>query len=133
MATKLNLTDPRGSDANLVRLAREGEHAAFSALFEAHKTRVYSLCLGMTGDLAQAEWLTQQVFLQAFRRLASFHDEVALSTWLIKVTAAHVLMHLRKRSEASCNNSADAPAEQVMARSTELGPRPITSAADASA
>ncbi len=85
------------SDANFIRLAQEGNAAAFASLFESHKAQIYSFCLGMTGDASRAESFTQQAFLQVFRKLASFHGEVAFSTWLRRVAAATVLLETRRK------------------------------------
>jgi RNA polymerase sigma-70 factor (ECF subfamily) len=93
----LNSTAPPKSDAELVRLAREGNEDAFAALYSAHKTKVYSICLRMTSNTAEAEDLTQAAFLQVFRKLESFRGDSALSTWLYRVAVNTVLMHFRKK------------------------------------
>jgi RNA polymerase sigma-70 factor (ECF subfamily) len=77
--------------------AREGDTAAFVELFNAYKVRIYSMCLRMTNNAAEAEDLTQDAFLQVFRNLPTFRGESALSTWLYRITVNTVLMHLRKR------------------------------------
>jgi len=59
-------------ERHLVALAKEGHQEAFAALFEAHKRRVYSLCLQLTGDSTEAEDLAQDAFIQAFRKLSTF-------------------------------------------------------------
>jgi RNA polymerase sigma-70 factor (ECF subfamily) len=85
------------SDADLIRRARLGEEDAFAALFNAHKAKVYSLCLRMTSNTAEAEDLTQDAFLQVFRKLETFRGDSALSTWLYRVAVNTVLMHFRKK------------------------------------
>jgi len=87
----------RQSDAALVRQALEGNEEAFAALFNAHRNKVYSLCLRMTSNTAEAEDLTQDAFLQVFRKLSSFRGDSALSTWLYRVAVNTVLMHFRKK------------------------------------
>jgi hypothetical protein len=54
----------------------------FAALYAAHKTKIYSICLRMTGKTAEAEDLSQTALLQVFRKLASFRGDSALSTWI---------------------------------------------------
>ena len=88
---------PHQSDLELVRRAQHGDSDAFAALFYAHKPRVYSLCLRMTNNTAEAEDLTQDAFLQVFRKLATFRGDSALSTWLYRVAVNTVLMHFRKK------------------------------------
>jgi RNA polymerase sigma-70 factor (ECF subfamily) len=85
------------SDSELIARAQHGEEEAFAKLFELHKRRVYSLCLRMTGDAAEAEDLSQEAFLQLFRKIGTFRGESAFSTWLHRLVVNVVLMHLRKK------------------------------------
>ncbi len=84
-------------ETQLIARAQRGDEEAFSALFEAHKRRVYSLCLRMLGNPTEAEDLTQEAFLQLFRKIATFRGESAFSTWLHRLSVNVVLMHLRKK------------------------------------
>lgn len=86
------------TDLELVKRAQEGDSEAFAALFHAHKGRVYSICLRMTNNTAQAEDLTQDAFLQVFRKLDTFKGNSALSTWLYRIAVNTVLMHFRKKA-----------------------------------
>jgi len=89
-------TVPLHSD--LIKRAKQGDSDAFSALFNAHKARIYSVCLRMTNNAAEAEDLTQDAFLQVFRKIATFRGDSAFSTWLHRIAVNTVLMHLRKKS-----------------------------------
>jgi RNA polymerase sigma-70 factor, ECF subfamily len=80
-----------------VVLAQGGNEEAFATLFHVHKTKVYSVCLRMTGNPADAEDLTQESFLRVLRKLATFRGESALSTWFHRVAVNTVLMHFRKK------------------------------------
>jgi RNA polymerase sigma-70 factor, ECF subfamily len=97
------LTDPeqrRGnqlSEAEAIDRAKQGDAEAFQVLYEMHKRRVYSLCLRMTANTAEAEDLAQEAFLQLFRKIATFRGESAFSTWLHRLSVNVVLMHLRKK------------------------------------
>ena len=86
------------SDIALVRRAQQGESQAFADLFHAHKAKIYSICLRMTNNTAQAEDLTQDAFLQVFRKLSTFKGNSALSTWLYRIAVNTVLMHFRKKA-----------------------------------
>ena len=88
---------PAGSEVALVARAQRGDEAAFQALFEAHRSRVYSLCLRMTGSTTDAEDLTQEAFLKVFRKISTFRGASAFSTWLHRLAKNEVLMHLRKK------------------------------------
>ncbi|MBZ5514432.1 MAG: sigma-70 family RNA polymerase sigma factor [Acidobacteriia bacterium] len=85
------------SETQLIARAQQGDEAAFEALFNTHKRRVYSLCLRMTGDTAEAEDLAQEAFLQLFRKISTFRGESAFTTWLHRLVVNVVLMHLRKK------------------------------------
>lgn len=85
------------SDLELIRAAAAGDAAAFEQLYRQHYRRVYSLCLRMLSSQTQAEDLTQEVFLQVFRKLGSFRGDSAFTTWLHRLTVNQVLMHFRKR------------------------------------
>jgi RNA polymerase sigma-70 factor (ECF subfamily) len=81
---------------NLAR-AQAGDHYAFAQLYAQHKRRIYSLCLRMVGNVAEAEDLTQEAFLQLHRKIATFRGDSAFSTWLHRLAINVVLMHLRKK------------------------------------
>jgi RNA polymerase sigma-70 factor, ECF subfamily len=84
-------------ERTLVQRAQQGDEEAFATLFQAHKKRVFSVCLLMTKDTADAEDLTQEAFLQVFRSIGSFRGDSAFSTWLYRVAVNTVLMKLRRR------------------------------------
>jgi RNA polymerase sigma-70 factor (ECF subfamily) len=88
---------PDNSERSLVQRAQRGDEQAFAALFQLHKKRVYSVCLQMTKDVADAEDLTQEAFMQVFRSVNSFRGDSAFSTWLYRVAVNTVLMKLRRR------------------------------------
>jgi RNA polymerase sigma-70 factor (ECF subfamily) len=85
-------------ESEAIRLAQAGNAAAFERLYRLHNRRVYSLCLRMVGNTAEAEDLTQEAFLQLFRKIATFRGESAFSTWLHRLAVNVVLMRLRKKS-----------------------------------
>ena len=86
------------SEAEAIERAKQGDAAAFEALYSLHKRRVYSLCLRMTANTAAAEDLTQEAFLQLFRKIGTFRGESAFSTWLHRMAVNVVLMQLRKKN-----------------------------------
>jgi len=85
------------TEAEAIERAKTGDGEAFEVLYGLHKRRVYSLCLRMTGNTAEAEDLTQEAFLQLYRKIATFRGESAFSTWLHRLAVNVVLMHLRKK------------------------------------
>jgi RNA polymerase sigma-70 factor (ECF subfamily) len=86
------------SDHALAIAAGQGDMAAFEQLYERHNRRVYSLCLRMTQNAAEAEDLAQEAFIQLFRKIGSFRGESAFTTWLHRLTVNQCLMHFRKKS-----------------------------------
>ena len=82
----------------MISRAQAGDETAFAALFEKYKRSVYSLCLRMTRASADAEDLTQDVFLLLFRKITLFRGESAFSTWLYRLVINAVLARLRKQN-----------------------------------
>ena len=79
-ANVISASNTKGRDdsqINLVKRAQAGDEHAFATLFQQHKNRVYSVCLLMTKDVAEAEDLTQEAFLQVFRTVGSFRGDAA--------------------------------------------------------
>src|SRR3989449_3759120 len=89
--------DSNLTEAEAIRQAKDGDAAAFEYLYKTNCRRVYSVCLRMTRNPAEAEDLTQQAFLQLFRKIGTFRGESGFSTWLHRVTVNVVLMHLRRK------------------------------------
>ena len=83
------------AEKQLVQRAQLGDKEAFARLYEAHKQRVYAICLRITRERTEAEDCAQEAFLQCFLRLSTFRGESALSTWLYRLTVNVVLMRLR--------------------------------------
>lgn len=92
---------PAGSRPHLpvtdlvVRRAQAGDAAAFADLYRAHAGRIYALCLRLEGDAARAEELTQDVFVRAWERLATFRGGSAFGTWLHRL-AVNVVLQSRR-------------------------------------
>jgi len=86
------------SEADAIRLAQQGDTAAFERIYRLHNRRVYALCLRMVGNTAEAEDLTQEAFLQLFRKIHTFRGDSAFSTWLHRLSVNVVLMKLRKKT-----------------------------------
>lgn len=69
----------------------------FDALYQMHHRRVYRQCFRMLGSPEDAEDLTQEVFLQVFRKAHTFRGEASFSTWLHRLTINTVLMRFRRQ------------------------------------
>jgi len=88
---------PKNGDADTLARAQAGDPHAFALIYAQHKRRIYSLCLRMVNNVAEAEDLTQEAFLQLHRKIATFRGDSAFSTWLHRLAINVVLMHLRRK------------------------------------
>lgn len=88
----------RCSDQELTAMVAGGDVRAFEEVYRRHHRHVYGLCLRMLKNVAEAEDLTQEVFVHLFRKIGSFRGESAFATWLYRLTTNQVLMHFRKAS-----------------------------------
>lgn len=89
---------PPIDEAELVARAREGDDAAFRALYDLHVDRVFGLAFRMVGDRHHAEDLTQETFVRAFSRIVSFRGRAPFSIWLHAVARRTILNGLRRVS-----------------------------------
>jgi RNA polymerase sigma-70 factor, ECF subfamily len=88
----------KASDFDLAQAASKGDMVAFEEIYQRHHRRVYSICLRMLQNAHEAEDLTQDVFIQLYRKIGSFRGDSAFTTWLHRMTVNQVLMHFRKRN-----------------------------------
>lgn len=100
MSRRTNGADARPVDL-LVEAFREGKPGAFDAIVRAHQDRVYSFCARMLSDREDALDAAQEVFLSAYRNMATFRGEAALSTWLLRIAANRCLNRIRQRGARS--------------------------------
>ncbi len=84
-------------EAEAIRLALQGNVTAFERLYRLHSRRVFTLCVRMLENSAEAEDLTQETFLTVFRRIHAFRGETSFSTWLHLVTVTVVLLHIHNK------------------------------------
>jgi RNA polymerase sigma-70 factor, ECF subfamily len=112
------------TEAEAVLRAQLGDAAAFERIYRLHSRRVYSLCLRMAGNPTEAEDLTQDVFLQLFRKISTFRGESAFSTWLHRMSVNIVLMRFRKKPKAETSLDSLTNPEEESGRSPEEFGRP---------
>jgi RNA polymerase sigma-70 factor (ECF subfamily) len=104
----------RASDYELAQRAAAGDMQAFEELFRKHRRLVYGLGLRMTQDVAEAEDITQEVFVLLFRKVGGFRGEANFTTWLHRLTVNQVLMRFRRnkaRREDSLEDEEGQPRE----------------------
>ena len=83
-------------ERHLVRRAAAGDDAAFEGLYRRHVGRIHSLVRRMT-DAGTADEVTQDVFVRAWGKLATFRGESAFGTWLYRLAVNVVLTHRRRQ------------------------------------
>jgi RNA polymerase sigma-70 factor (ECF subfamily) len=105
-------------EEDIIRLAQEGNAAAFEQLYRRYSGLVFSLCLRILKSDSEAEDLTQEAFLLLFRKIHTFRGEAKFSTWLHRLTINLALMRLRKKRHPEV--SLDATLER-----SEEDPRPL--------
>ncbi len=105
----------------LIRKLREGDLTAFREIVENHKERIYYLALDLTGSHADAEDLSQEVFIKAFRSVQKFRGDAKISTWLYRITINTFIDQRRKKKfqlfqkseKMNSDQSTDIMADQV--------------------
>jgi RNA polymerase sigma-70 factor (ECF subfamily) len=86
-----------GSDAQLVERCLAGDGAGWQDLVRIHTRRVYAICFRFTGSAADAQDLTQDVFLRVFKSLATFRSATGTFTvWLTRLTRNLLIDHYRR-------------------------------------
>lgn len=84
-------------ERELIAAAQRGSERAFEQLVRANERKVYTLCLRLCGNPADAEEAAQEAFLAAWRGLPAFRGESAFSTWLYRL-ANNACIDLLRRS-----------------------------------
>ncbi len=80
----------------IVRACVRGDQQAMASLYDRCSNRVYALMVRIVGR-QDADDLTQDVFLQMFRKLGQFNGQSKLETWLYRLATNEALQHLRQR------------------------------------
>src|SRR5215213_746708 len=104
-------TDALG-DADLTRLARQGDPAAFRTIMRRHNRRLFRVARSILRDDSEAEDVVQEAYVRAFTALAGFRGEASLSTWLTRITLNEALGRLRRRQTAVGLEQVDAAARE---------------------
>lgn len=86
------------NDLQLVQQACEGDRTAFREIVELNRKKIFFFAYDLTGSQQDAEDLSQEVFLKAFRSLKKFRGEASLSSWFYRITLNTFLDQKRKLS-----------------------------------
>jgi RNA polymerase sigma-70 factor (ECF subfamily) len=113
----------RSTDYALTRRAARGDASAFEELYRLHHRRVYTLCLRMTQNEAEAEDITQDIFIVLLHKAGDYRAEASFTTWLHRMTVNQVLMRFR-RKKAKREEQAEDERDETHARRGAAGARP---------
>jgi RNA polymerase sigma-70 factor, ECF subfamily len=89
-------------EPKLVAAAQSGDNAAFSALVNQHRGRIYRLTIRITRNPEDAEDTLQEAFTKAYCNLGQFQGNSRFDTWLTRIAINEALMNLRRRRSARC-------------------------------
>jgi RNA polymerase sigma-70 factor (ECF subfamily) len=78
-----------------IRRSQRGDHEAFEEIVRQYQRMIHALTYRMTGSLADAEDLAQEVFIRAYQRIGNFRGEARFSSWLYRV-ATNACLNWRK-------------------------------------
>lgn len=95
--TSLAPAQAEQDDRLLVRLAQKGDRRAFESLYRISVTRIYALCLRLTGDAAVAEECVQEAYISAWQNLDKFRGDSAFGSWMYRIATNQVMSHFRKQ------------------------------------
>lgn len=94
-------------DPDLIARARAGEREAFDRLVERHLTRVWHVVWRIVRQREDAEDVTQEVFVSAYRALGGYRGEARFSTWLHRIAVTRALNHLDRKEEKMSRSRRD--------------------------
>jgi RNA polymerase sigma-70 factor (ECF subfamily) len=84
-------------EAQMIASILAGNSQLFHELIRPYERRVYAMALSFMRNEADAEDVTQEAFLKAFRNLASFRGEAKFGTWLVSITLNEARSRIRHR------------------------------------
>jgi RNA polymerase sigma-70 factor (ECF subfamily) len=115
------------NDLDLLKRCLAGENRAWESLLKVHSRKIYSLCYRFTGRTAEAEDLTQEIFIKIFQTLKSYDQaQGTFTTWLTRVARNHLVDHYRRTKKDRSTSSLDEEQGEVETRAS-AGPSPMAS------
>jgi RNA polymerase sigma-70 factor (ECF subfamily) len=110
-------------DTDLISRASAGDHAAFQALVERHRSMVYRVAYQFAGNHHDAEDIAQEVFIKVFRSLDRFRQDAQLTSWMYRIVM-NACIDFRRRHSPAASAPFGEEAEQRMLNTPEESPGP---------
>src|ERR671916_3496604 len=114
-------------DTELISRAAAGDHSAFHALVERHRSMVYRVAYQFAGNHHDAEDIAQDVFIKVYRSLDKFRQDAQLSSWLYRIVMNACIDHRRRHAPGVAAPSGE-ESEHVLLNTPEERPDPEASA-----
>lgn len=119
--------EERDEELGLVRKSQSGDSEAFEELVRRYQHMIHALTYRMTGSLADAEDLAQEVFIRAYRQLNGFRGDAKFSSWLYRI-GVNTCLNWRKTTQrreklyqdlADCDSTTSTGTDEPVARVQE--------------
>lgn len=123
------MTPGEQSDAELVRLAQEGDVEAFAEIVRRHERRLHIVLVRILDDTRDVEEAVQDAFVQAWRNLDRYRSQAALFTWLYRIGVNAALASTRRKHHRTTDLDA-LPGEGAAHVARDLLPEPAAEARD---
>lgn len=101
------MTDQQISDRQLVARVQKGDRRAFDLLVVKYQHRILALVGRFVSDFAEAQDVTQEAFIKAYRALPSFRGDSAFYTWMYRIAVNTAKNHLISRGRKTPTNDID--------------------------
>lgn len=85
------------NESEIIQRINNGETQLFSLLVEQYKNKVFNLVYRFTSDYAEAEDLSQEIFITVFQKISSFQQDASFSTWIYRVATNKCIDWHRKK------------------------------------
>ncbi len=108
-------------DSQLAKQSRSGDTRAFEELIRRNQDAVFNLTWRMTGNYHEAADITQEAFIQAYRKIHTYKPEYAFKNWVMSIGANLAKNHFRSHSRRK-------RMEQTLSTRQDMEPPPATEA-----
>jgi len=109
------------TDTEIIKRILQGEQALYAQLVLRYQSYVFTLVLRFTDNREDAEEISQDVFVKAYRSLADFRGDAKFSTWLYTIVRTSCITFLRKKRLPTASLDNEKTLMQVESRESDIG------------